>query len=317
MVFLLCYRNSPAAEKIVRTKGSSIGRVRMAAAGVRSSGAGLETIVFDSPIPTEGRLESWVRDLDRQLISSLVRDVNFVVEALVAHGQVGPGRPPLLQVGTSDAKPDKYYSPIGGGTGGKVMGGGAVARGGGGGGGVGGSDKSESTKISTSPSRSNSTPSRDDGNPKQGTHGDGGGREDGAASATSEGLPGGGPCIQAHLLARSVHWTGLVEAALRQKPPVKNRKVTTVGSSNKGGTDVALQIIYASLLAHVDGWAGELRLPGVMRPITATSNAALITQALQQRDTVRELLEACSPTPSSSSEIPAEVGQAERMHGCA
>ncbi|CAM9708631.1 unnamed protein product [Sphacelaria rigidula] len=271
------------ASSIVRTKGSSIGRVRMAAAGVRSSGAGLETIVFDSPIPTEGRLESWVRDLDRQLISSLVRDVNFVVEALVAHGQ--------------------------------VMGGGAVARGGGGGGGVGGSDKSESTKISTSPSRSNSTPSRDDGNPKQGTHGDGGGREDGAASATSEGLPGGGPCIQAHLLARSVHWTGLVEAALRQKPPVKNRKVTTVGSSNKGGTDVALQIIYASLLAHVDGWAGELRLPGVMRPITATSNAALITQALQQRDTVRELLEACSPTPSSSSEIPAEVGQAERMHG--
>lgn len=79
------------------TSGSNV-KIRMAAAGVRSSGAGHEVVFFSHPVPAIGRFEHWVREIDRQLISAVARDVEVVLNALDKHENVGPGSPHLLHV---------------------------------------------------------------------------------------------------------------------------------------------------------------------------------------------------------------------------
>lgn len=281
----------------------------MAAAGVCSSGAGLETVIFPSPIPAEGRLELWVRDLGRQLVSSIVRDVDVTVKALVAHGQVGHGRPPLLQIGWSKSRTGDHRSAIAfDGKGGKVTGGGTI------GGGGGASDKSESTGVSNPQSRGGSALMKQN----EGT----------TATAQTRGIPdnGGGsgrkgdigaggiprPCVQGHLLARSVHWTRLVEAALIQGaslPATTNSGgMGSVAVDNPCKTESALQGVHTALLVYLDGWAGELRQPGGMPLYSSITNIALITQALQQRDVVEELLKDFSQSATSMSTTSSDVG---------
>lgn len=76
----------------------------MAAAGVRSSGAGLEVVPFSSPVVAVGRFEIWVRNVDRQLMSAIAHDVETATVALRQHGKAGggPGRSTLLYVGATE-----------------------------------------------------------------------------------------------------------------------------------------------------------------------------------------------------------------------
>lgn len=91
--------------QIMITSGSNI-KIRMAAAGVRSSGAGHEVVFFSNPVPAIGRFEHWVREIDRQLISAVARDVEVVLNALGKHGNIGPGSPHQLHVELeADANP--------------------------------------------------------------------------------------------------------------------------------------------------------------------------------------------------------------------
>lgn len=275
----------------------------MAAAGVCSSGAGLETVNFPSPITAKGRLELWVRDLDRQIVSSIVRDVDTTVKVLVAHGQVGPGRPPLLQIGWSKSRTgDSPGTTTFGEKGGRVRGGGTIGEGG-----SGASVKSENPGISHLHSRGTSDSSKPNtgttattqnrGNPDKG--GGNGPKIDGEA----EDIPR--PCVQGHLLARSVHWTRLVEAALIQG--ISLLASTNGVVDNPCESESRLQGVLSALLLYLDGWVGELRQPGSISLYSSITNTALITQAVQQRDVVEELLKVFSPsfalTSTASSDI--------------
>lgn len=74
----------------------------MAAAGVRSSGAGLEMVPFSSPVVAVGRFEIWARNIDRQLMSAIAHDVELATTALRQYGQAGaPQRSTLLHAGTT------------------------------------------------------------------------------------------------------------------------------------------------------------------------------------------------------------------------
>ena len=78
----------------------------MAAAGVRSSGAGLEVIPFSSPVVAVGRFETWARNVDRQLISAIAHDVEIATTALRQYGKVGaPQRSTLLHAGATGMIP--------------------------------------------------------------------------------------------------------------------------------------------------------------------------------------------------------------------
>ncbi len=73
----------------------------MAAAGVRSSGAGLEMVPFASPVPAVGRFDIWFRNVDRQLMSAIANDVETATAALRKHSKVASG--PLLHIQTTEA----------------------------------------------------------------------------------------------------------------------------------------------------------------------------------------------------------------------
>eukprot|EP00752_Nemacystus_decipiens_P006721 g6044.t1 len=88
-------------KEIVSTTGETTVRTHMAAAGVRSSGAGLEVVPFSSPVVVVGRFEMWVRDIDRQLMSTIAHDVEIATTALRQHGKTGGAPQPstLLHAG--------------------------------------------------------------------------------------------------------------------------------------------------------------------------------------------------------------------------
>ena len=89
----------------------------MAAAGVRSSGAGLEAVPFSSPVVAVGRFEIWARDVDRQLISAIAHDVEVAMTALRQHGRAGaPQRStlqPRLEAVPSSNQPGAADGPAG------------------------------------------------------------------------------------------------------------------------------------------------------------------------------------------------------------
>lgn len=281
----------------------------MAAAGVWSSGAGLETVRFASPIPVEGRLELWIRDLDRQLVSLVVCDLDNAVKALIAHGHVGPGRPPLLHINSSGNRASDCTAIEGNG---------------------GDPGLSESTETGASQSRGNAgrgnataltgqnkgldatSPTRDIldgiGVARERT---GPGNDGGTAGSMVK------PSLQGHLLARSVHWTRLVEAALMQ---TFETGTPSIGSGGGSTVTTAIEGVHGALLIYLDGWATELRRSECLTPYASITNTALITQALQQRDVVEELLTEVSSSmrsasPSTGTE--AEVGEGGSSGGAA
>lgn len=237
----------------------------MAAVGVRSSGAGLETVFFSSQVPAIGRFEHWIRDLDRQLVVAIARDVETNLTALNDHAKsAGFTRPPLLHVGI-----EKSESLIGGDFGGKSRQAPLSKKDGGG-----------------------TTPAYRDGDPpiapKPGT------RIEHSSNGGGEGLGEGAvrrPSIQGHLLARSTHWTAAVETALAC---ITEPRLTPSGTETTKSVASGLNGLLASLLEYVDGWAGELRQSSTTAYLLIT-NTALITQALQHRDVVGELLKTLSP----------------------
>lgn len=235
----------------------------MAAAGVRSSGAGLEVVPFSSPVVAIGRFESWVRDIDRQLMSAIAQDVETATVALRHHGKagVGPWRPALLYAGTTEIT-------------------------------AGGSKK---VGIGVQP-RPEAIPSLN--------------------RPTASESPAGDrnqPSVQAQLLARSAHWTAAVEVALSGTALGISPSQKGDGSSDRGGEtsdalrqpERMLQEILSSILLHVSGWTEDFRQPGGMIAYNSVSTTALVTQALQQRDVLEELLK------TASSPLSATMGSAE------
>lgn len=89
--------------QIVSTTGGTTVRTHLAAAGVRSSGAGVEVVPFSSPVVAVGRFEIWVRNIDRQLMSAIAHDVETATAAVRQHGKAGgaPGCSTLLLAGTA------------------------------------------------------------------------------------------------------------------------------------------------------------------------------------------------------------------------
>lgn len=295
----------------------------MAAIGIRSSGAGLETVPFKSPVPARGRLELWVKDLDRQLVSAIARDVELTLTALVAHGKVGgPGRPPLLQVGI-EIPSGKGIIGMGDGDGGQSNAGTASSEM------AGGSDGTSLSHLNSlndgsaggaAASPTMATPGKTGGAIKGGencigaTNGTGGGNNSKSAGRRHR------PSVQGHLLARSAHWTAAVEAAFSSAsssasmgptpgaPPSLNSSApdSRASLSVARPESSALKEIITSLLLYIDGWAGELRQPGGTSPYFSVSNTALMTQALHQRDVVDALLKASYLTAPTSA--PSEIG---------
>lgn len=268
----------------------------MAATGIRSSGAGLETVPFESPVPARGRLELWVKDLDRRVVSAIARDVDLTLTALVAHGKVGgPGRPPLLQIGIEIASGNGIIG-VGDGDGGQPQAGTAASE---------KTDGSDGTPLSHLNSRKDGNAGGIAASPTMASPGNAGGATTGGKSnkATAKRHR---PSIQGHLLARSAHWTAAVETAFSSASfsavmaPTPGARPSLSGSALGSGAppavvrpeSLALKEILAALLLYIDGWAGELRQPGGISPYFSVSNTALMTQALHQRDVVDGLLKA-------------------------
>lgn len=244
----------------------------MAAIGVRSSGAGLETVPFSTNVPAVGRLELWLTNLDRQLVSAIACDVDALLIALRQHGEVGPGRPPLLHIGMART-----------------------------GDGAAGDESGRDGQIKTNSSQQISS-TWDTRAYRKG--------ED-AAGAPSSGARGtdgkGDPAsrrqasVQGQLLARSTHWTTAVEVALSgaQVGLPTNSGGHGTGSQTKR-TESLLESLLASLLLYVNGWTGEVRQPGGVTAYHSVTNTALTTQALQHRDIIEELLKPRSRPFSAS-----------------
>lgn len=259
--------------QIVQTGGGSIGKAQMAVAGVRSSGEGLELVQFPTAVPARGRLELWVCDLDRQLVSALARDLAETLKCLNEHGNAGPGRPPILQFGSEAS------SNLATGSGGLDT--------------AGGTPVSSATKT---PGNNTGLARPNDGNAPP--------RQNGGATGADRAYVRR-PTVQGHLLVRSAHWTGAVEGALALRAYPRQPPLSGSGGGGGGGdvsllrVDSALQRLLTSILLHVNGWSGELREPGGTTAYASITNTALITQALQQRDVVEELLRDTLPARSS------------------
>ncbi|CAM9106957.1 unnamed protein product [Hapterophycus canaliculatus] len=258
-------------KEIVSTSGGTIVRTHMAAAGVCSSGAGLEVVPFSYPVPALGRLEVWVRDVDRQLMSAIAQDVEFSVDVLREDSKAGGGlgRPALLHIG-------------------RAANGNAGLQ----------------SRSGTEPAAKQYTVG---GNSPAAMAGKGSGSEGFAAGSRSE--PGRGedqastirrPSVQGQLLARSVHWTAAVETALCSDASLRPLLPPRDASGGRGHESMAavqkpgreLQQILALVAQNVNGWVEELCQPGGLTAYSSLTNTALVTQALQQRDVVEQLMKA-------------------------
>ncbi|CAM9357254.1 unnamed protein product, partial [Choristocarpus tenellus] len=95
-------------------------------------------------------------------------------------------------------------------------------------------------------------------------------------------------CLQGELLARSIHFTSQIELAIAG------------GGRSKGCErwEEALDAIGRSLTIHTNGWAEYLSNPSLEDALNTISYTALITQALQHRDTVQLLKDALHKTGS-------------------
>lgn len=271
----------------------------MAAAGTRSSGAGLEEVAFLSPVPAVGRLEVWVRDVDRQLMSAIAEDVEFSVEALRQYCTAGGGlgRPALLHIGGGVDRKASSAAMNGGGGGAPNING------------------LQSRSGPESPAKQH-TPGENSPNAAAGK---GSGDEGFAAGGRSE--PGRGedqanttrrPSVQGQLLARSVHWTAAVETALSSDtsflPLLAPGDVSSMEHLGNGSMSAVkkpgheLQQILALIARDVNGWVEEICQPGGMTAYNSLTNTALVTQALQQRDVVEQLVKeapiSTSPPPT-------------------
>lgn len=257
--------------QVVSTTGGMTVRTHMAAAGVRSSGAGLEMLPFSSPVLAVGRFELWVRDIDRQLISAIVNDVETAMAALLQRGKpgLGLGGSPLLRHvgGVTERAADSHE--VGGSSAGLQM----------------------RPGVGASPSQ----PAAQEGQ---------------TGAAAGEKLSNRRqPSVQGQLLARSANWTTAVEAALSgtslgtSQPPAVGSGGGGRGGEVSGITkkpEYMLQEVLSAVLRDVDGWVGELCQPGGMMAYYSLTNTALTTQALQHRDVVEELLKTVSGSTSST-----------------
>lgn len=257
--------------KVVTTSSGTSVNVHMAAVSVRSSGAGLEILPFAVPVPAVGRLEYWLRDVERQIVSAIAHDIDCTLKVLREHGSVGgPGRPPLLH--TRNASRGTGFG-----------GGGSVGRGDG--------DNDQLGAKGTAATKG--------GGQKHvghGYNGPGVGNEDGEQPTKFC------PSLQGQLLARSAHWTAMTETALRShatsRDPILDSGGDGIGCGLTGtptGVESGLRNVLASTLVYVDGWVEELLRPGGMTSCECITNTALVTQALQHRDVVEDLLGGSEP----------------------
>ncbi|CAM9401133.1 unnamed protein product [Ectocarpus fasciculatus] len=252
-------------KEVVTTNGTTV-RTHMAATGVRCCGAGLEMVPFSSPIPAVGRLEIWVRKVDRQLMSAIAEDVEIAASYLRQH-QAGGGFGHLgLRTGGPNAIPGLLQ-------------------------------RSGIPSSSNKPANT-LTGERSGGDPYA-VGGDGEGGKTGEQTTT-----GRQPSVQGQLLARGAHWTAEIESALACTTIVEPLHSTDGDNGGGGAAGVSaatnkpecnkLQDVLESLLRNLNAWSDEFSQPGGLTAYESLTITALATQALQQRDVVEELLQTVS-----------------------
>ena len=222
----------------------------MAAAGVRSSGAGLEMVPFGAPVLAVGRFEIWVRNVDRQLMYAIAHDVEMATAALRKHGRVagGPGYPPLLHIRTDEET-----------EGGKIA------------------STANTGVVPTGWQRPGVNPPSKEAEKPSG--------ERSHLSVQGQLL-----ARSAHWTAAvETALCGSPLASPKPAGGGSAGRGEGMNSTN-GSSERLLQEILSSVLLHVNGWAEELRLPGGVKAYNSLMSTALTTQALHQRDVVEELL---------------------------
>ncbi|CAM9120215.1 unnamed protein product, partial [Ectocarpus sp. 13 AM-2016] len=262
-------------KEVVSTNGTTV-RTHMAATGVRCCGAGLEAVPFLSPIPAIGRLEIWVRDFDRQLMSAIAEDVEIAANSLRQYQAGGDFGHLGLRTSGLNAIP------------GLLPGSGIPSS----------SNKPANT----------ATGERSGGDPFA-VGGDGEGGKNGEQTTT-----GRQPSVQGQLLARGAYWTARIESALACTTISEPLQSTDGGNGGGGAAGVSaatnkpernkLQDVLESLLLSLNAWSGEFSQPDGLTAYNSLTITALATQALQQRDVVEELLQTVSMPPPSPSPAP-------------
>ncbi|CAM9191667.1 unnamed protein product [Ectocarpus sp. 4 AP-2014] len=274
-------------KEVVSTSGTTV-RTHVAAAGVRCCGAGLEAVPFSSPIPAVGRLEMWVRDFDRQLMSAIAEDVEIAANSLRQY-QTGGGFG-HLGLRTSDLNAIPGLLP-----------------------------RSGIPSLSNKPSNT-ATGERSGGDPYA-VGGDGDGGKNGEQTTT-----GRQPSVQGQLLARGAQWTAQIESVLACTTISEPLHSTDGGNGGGGAAGVSaatnkpernkLQDVLESLLLNLSAWSGEFSQPDGLTAYNSLTITALATQALQQRDVVEELLQTVlMPRPSPSLTPPSEIDGQGRQAG--
>lgn len=260
----------------------------MAATGVRCCGAGLEAVPFSSPIPAVGRLEIWVRDIDRQLMSAIAEDVEIAANSLRQH-QAGGG---FGHLGLRTSGPNAIPGLL---------------------------PRSGIPSSSNKPANT-ATGERNGGDPYA-VGGDGDGGKSGEQTTTAR-----QPSVQGQLLARGAHWTAEIESALASTTIVEPPSSTDGGNGGGGAAGVSaatnqpehnkLQDVLDSLLRSLNAWSDEFSQPSGLTAYDSLTITALATQALHQRDVVEELLQTVSLPPSSPPPTPhSAIDGQERQPG--
>lgn len=237
-------------------------RTHLAAAGVRSSGAGLEVVPFSSPVVAVGRFEIWVRDIDRQLMSAIVHDVETAMVALRQHGKAGTGpwRSAFLHAGTAEAA-------------------------------VGGITKAS---IGVQP-RSDGIPSSNQPTAEESPAG-----ERSQPSVQARLLARSAHWTAAVEASLSGTALGLSPPQLGSGSGGRSGGSGRGGETGDAlrKPEHSLQEILSSVLRQVESWAEELCQPGGVIAYNSVATTALTTQALQQRDVLEELLKTAPPATS-------------------
>lgn len=260
----------------------------MAATGVRCCGAGLEAVPFSSSIPAVGRLEIWVRDFDRQLMSAIAEDVEIAANSLRQY-QAGGG---FGHLGLRTSGPNAIPGLL---------------------------PRSGIPSSSKKPANT-ATGERSGGDPYA-VGGDGDGRKNGEQTTT-----GRQPSVQGQLLARGAHWTAQIESALACTIISEPLHSTDGGNGGSGAAGVSaatnkpernkLQDVLEALLLSLNAWSGEFSQPDGLTAYNSLTITALATQALQQRDVIEELLQTVlMPQPSPSPTPPSEIDGQGRQAG--